>query len=159
MSESTPQPEKSPKIPGKRKLWWLPVVWLAFSFIAPYATTYQLAIKSFGAGTKVTVGPSPILDQDAKSKATRSGLVCLLVAMMILALWKLDRAIFVKDTELTGDKKVTAILYCLAFFLWLAWSGIANVMIMASDDISDVLPQLPGLDSHEPNRTGIGINS
>jgi len=124
---------------------WLTLACLVVSFLAPYGITFHQAVKSYRAGIRTTEAISQITEQDARSKALRSGLVSFMIALFILALWRFDQALFHRDQDLRGDRRITALLLFMGCLLWIAWSGIANMMIMANDDITDVPAQLPGL--------------
>ncbi|MCA9806287.1 MAG: hypothetical protein KC777_30170 [Cyanobacteria bacterium HKST-UBA02] len=124
---------------------WITLACLVISFLAPYGITFNQAVKSYRAGIRTTDSISQITEQDARNKALRSALVSFMIALFILTLWRFDQLVFHRDQDLKGDRRITALLFCLGFFLWMAWSGIANMMIMANDDITDVPAQLPGL--------------
>ena len=143
--------QTSPAVPGakrKRSLLFvaLTYLWVPLSFIVPYLLMNQMAIQSYRPEERVVTHPLARRIEDARGEAINSGLVGLLVASVIFAMWKIDRRIGDHEKDF-NDGRVVTIIVALAFFVWVVWTAAGHIMMRASYEINDIPPQLPGLDT------------
>lgn len=119
-------------------------VCLVLAFIIPYSLTYKMASNQWSPGIATRAKPAERILEDATQEARRAGFMGALMALFILLIWKLDRAMFAKDTELTNNKKFMVVIFLLAFMLWVAWASAGYIVIRVNDEITDEPPDVPG---------------
>lgn len=155
-SEEAKTSEGTDENKGKRKpkglLMLLCFIWVPLSFIIPYSFTHHQASQAYFSlptRTRFTDAPDRKVE-DTRNESIRSGLVGMIAALAIFAIWQLDK---MNSKEKGGvdfrDKKVAVIMVCLAGLLWLVWTAAGHIVLRVNDEVYDVPPQLPGLEQDE----------
>lgn len=125
-------------------------LWLPISFILPFSFTHHMASQNYVADmpgrSKFTQSTSQWRVDEARSEALRSGVLGMVVALTIVLLWRLDKAV-VKERKELNNTWMTVVLGCFAVLLWTVWTCAGHLVLRASDEINSAPAQLPGLDS------------
>ena len=145
MEKATETKEKP--VPGKSLPFWaIALTWLVLAFAVPYGLTFKLASNPYSPGVQIKEEPSRRTLEDATQEAIRSGVMGCLVALIILSLWKVDRAFFAgKEPDLENSVRMKVVVTILAFALWIIWTSSGYIMIKANDEISNLGTSLPGM--------------
>ncbi len=153
---STESPAETRTETQKRKtnpfLVMLCFIWLPLSFIFPFAVTHHQASQTYfelPSRTRFTEAPDRKIE-DTRNESIRSGLVGMIAALAIFAIWQLDKLNRKEKGAVDlRDKKVAVIMMCLAGLLWLVWTASGHIMLRVNDEVYDIPPQLPGLETDE----------
>lgn len=110
-----------------KNTWWLPA-----SYCIPYLFCYLI----------VAVAKT----EDTLARANKAGLLGLLCAALIWALWYLDCRFGARQwLKNSRDPQAKAIVYIFGIVLWLTWLSVGIIIGMTNDQVFELSPQLPGL--------------
>src|SRR5262245_56211590 len=105
MTEATEKPKKRP---GKILLLIISMLWLPISFILPYSFTYHMATQDYAMNipgrTQWSGSPAQWRMEEARSESLRSGVLGIVVALVIFAVWRLDRLLTAKGKNDLQEK-------------------------------------------------------
>lgn len=79
-------------------------------------------------------------DHGAVEGAVTCGIIGLSAALGVYGLWQLDRYICVKkgkEPKEIKEKSVKLVVWCLGFFLWIAWLGAGVCIVQVNSEIND----------------------
>lgn len=149
MSEQIVKPI-SDKKNGKVLFLILSFLWLPVSFILPYSFTHHMATTDYVGDlpgrSRYTDAPAQWRVDEANNESIRSGMVGVMVALAIFAMWRLDRLITKDRSDLKGTWMIV-MLGAFAMLLWTVWTCAGHLMIRAHDEINSVPAGLPGLET------------
>jgi ABC-type spermidine/putrescine transport system permease subunit II len=150
MSEQIVNKPKTDKRNGKKIFLFLSLLWLPISFILPYSFTHHMATTDYVGDlpgrSKYTDAPAQWRVDEARNESVRSGMVGVLVALAIFAMWRLDRLINKDRSDLKGSWMVF-MLVAFAMLLWTVWTCAGHLMLRANDEIYSSPAGLPGLET------------